>query len=215
LAPAEETITISSQPAGARVALDGVPLDGSTPLEVALVTGHDYQLALTLDGYEPAGWSFDLDNLSAEQRASGRLHFVLAASVPPAELVVLATYQVTVEVAGRRRSGTGEVRLSVPPGSYTAQLSSPQVFYSDTLDVVLESEKSRTLELPRTVTIPVAAEGRCRLSIDGREVGDLPARVELTIGSHRFRFEWEGGLVKEQPHSIGLSTQRIFEMRPE
>ena len=64
------------------------------------------------------------------------------------------------------------------------------------------------------MTIPVAAEGRCRLSIDGREVGDLPARVELTIGSHRFRFEWEGGLVKEQRHNIGLSTQRIFEVQP-
>jgi predicted Ser/Thr protein kinase len=214
LAPPEETITISSQPEGAQVVLDGSPLEGVTPLEVALVPGRDYQLTVTLDGHEPAGWEFELDELSVEQRESGRLHFVLAADVPPAELVVLAGYPVTVEVAGRRRSGEGEVRLTVPPGSHTVEISAPQVYFGDTRSMVLESAESRTVELPRTVTIPVAAEGRCRLSIDGREVGDLPARVELTIGSHTFRFEWEGGLVKEQRHNIGLSTQRIFEVMP-
>ncbi|MFQ5350652.1 MAG: serine/threonine-protein kinase, partial [Thermoanaerobaculia bacterium] len=180
LAPAEETLTISSEPAGALVELDGTTLEGVTPLVVALLPGRDYQLRLSLEGHEPAGWSFGLEGLSTEQRESGSLHFVLEASVPPAELVVLASYPVTVEVAGRRRTGEGEIRLSVPPGSYTVELSAPQVFYGDSRSVVLESDKSRTLELPRTVTIPVAAEGRCRLSIDGREVGDLPARVELT-----------------------------------
>ena len=214
LAPVEETITITSQPAGAQVVLDGAPLDGVTPLAVAFEPGRDYRLALTLDGHEPAGWAFDLEKLTDEQRRSGRLHFVLEPSVPPAELVVVAGYPVTVEVAGRRHSGEGEIRLAVPPGRHTVEVSAPRVFYRDSVGVVLESEQSRTLRLPRTVTIPVAAEGRCRLSIDGRDVGDLPAQVELTIGSHTFRFEWQGGLVKEMRHDIGLSTQRIFEVRP-
>ena len=214
VAPAEETITISSEPEGARVALDGEALEGVTPLAVSLAPGREYELAVTLDGHDPAGWSFDLDQLTAEQRESGQLHFVLQASVPPAQLVVVASYPVTVEVAGRRRTGEGEIRLSVPPGSHQVRLSAPRVYYSDNLDVVLESEQVRTLTLPRTVTIPVFAEGRCRLSIDGRDVGDLPTRVELTIGTHRLRFEWEGGLVKEQPYTIGLSTQRIYEVRP-
>ena len=214
LPPTQKTFTISSQPPGARVALDGEPLAGVTPLAVSLTPGRDYQLALTLAGHEPAGSSFALEELSAEQRESAKLHFVLRSSIPPAELVVLADYRVTVAIEGRRQSGTGEIRLSVPPGSHTVELSAPDVFYGDKRSVVLESEESRTLELPRTVTIPVAAEGRCRLSIDGREVGDLPARVELTIGFHQFRFEWEGGLVKEERHNIGISTQRIFEVMP-
>ncbi len=214
LAPVEETITISSEPPGARVTLDDAPLDGVTPLAVAFAPGRDYRLALTLDGHEPAGWAFELDQLSPEQRQSGRLHFVLESSVPPAQLVVVASYPVTVEVGGQRRSGEGEIRLAVPPGRHTVKVTAPSVFYRDSVGVVLESEKRRTLRLPRTVTIPVAAEGRCRLSIDGRDVGDLPAQVELTIGSHTFRFEWQGGLVKERRHDIGLSTQRIFEVRP-
>jgi hypothetical protein len=214
LAPTEETVTISSEPPGAQVTLDGLALEGVTPLAVAFVPGRDYRLRLTLEGHEPAGWGFDLDKLSAEQRESGRLHFVLTASVVPAELVIVASYAVTVEAAGLQQSGEGEIRLSVPPGTHTVELSAPQVFYSDSRSVALESEESRTLELPPTVTIPVAAEGRCRLSIDGRDVGDLPARVELTTGSHLFRFEWDGGPVKEQRHNIGMSTQRIFEVMP-
>ncbi len=215
LAPAEETITISSEPAGARVALDGLALEGVTPLPVAFVPGRDYQLGLTLEGHEPAGWGFDLDELSTEQRESGRLHFVLTTSVPPAELVVLAGYRVSVEVAGRRRTGEGEIRLSVPPGSHTVKLSAPQVFYGQSLSVALESEQSRKLTLPRTVTITVSVtEGRCRLSIDGREVGDLPDQVELTVGLHTFRFEWEGGPIIERVHNIGRSTERIIEVMP-
>ena len=128
--------------------------------------------------------------------------------------MVLASYPVTVQVAGRRRTGEGEIRLSVPPGSHTVELTAPDVYYGDSLNVVLESEESRTLELPRTVSVIVGAEGACRLSINGRAVGDLPERVELTIGRHTLRFEWEDGLVKEQPYDIGLSTQRIFEVRP-
>ncbi len=214
LAPPEETITITSEPAGARVELDGLPLEGVTPLPVALAPGRAYQLTVTLDGHEPAGWAFDLDQLTPEQRQAGSLHFALAPSVPPAELVVRAGYRVTVEVAGRRRSGDGELRLSLPPGSHTVELSAPQVFYGDSRRVVLESKETRVLELPVTVTIPVAAVGSCRLSIDGRAVGELPAQVELTVGPHTFRFEWEGGLVKERRHNIGLSTQRIFEVKP-
>ena len=214
LAPPEETITITSEPAGARVALDGTPLEGVTPLPVTLVAGRDYELTVTLAGHEPAGMGFGLDDLSPEQRQAGSLHFPLAVSVPPAELVVRASYPVTVEVAGRRRSGDGEIRLSVPPGSHTVELSAPRVFYASSLSVVLESAESRTLDLPPTVTIPVAAQGRCSLSIDGRLVGDLPAEVELTVGLHTFRFEWEGGLVKEQRLNIGRSTQRILEMKP-
>jgi serine/threonine-protein kinase len=214
LVPPEETITITSAPAGASVALDGSALEGITPLPVALTPGRTYQLTVTLAGHEPAGWSFDLDQLSPEQRQAGSLHFALTPSVPPAELVVRSSYQVTVAVNGRRRSGEGEIRLSLPPGSHTVELSAPQVFYGDSRGVVLESEETRTLELPPTVTIPVAAAGSCRLSIDGRTVGELPAQVELTVGSHTFRFEWEGGLVKERRHNIGLSTQRIFEVKP-
>ena len=134
--------------------------------------------------------------------------------MPPAVLVVAASYPFTVEVAGRRRSGEGELQLPLPPGSYTVRLSAPRVFYSESRSVVLESEESRRLELPPTVTIPVAANGRCRLSIDGREVGDLPAEVELSLGSHTFRFEWEGGPATERRYDIGLSTSRIFERMP-
>ena len=214
LAPTPEIFTISSDPAGARVALDGDTLDGVTPLQVSLVADRDYQLEGSLDGHDPAGWGFDLGKLSAAQRESRNLHFALAASVPPADLVVVASYPVTVQVAGRQQTGEGEVRVPVPPGSYTVQLSAPRVFFDDSLDVVLESGQERRVELPRTVTIPVSAQGRCRLIIDGREVGDLPQRVELTIGPHMFRFEWEGGLSKEVPHTIGLSTERIFEVKP-
>ena len=214
LAPAEETYTISSQPAGARVSLDGSDLEGVTPLSAAFVPGREYQLRLTLDGYHPDGWEFDLETLSAEQRDSRSLHFVLEPSIPPAELVVVASYRFTVEVADLQRSGEGELRLPVPPGSHTVKLSAPQVYYSESRSVVLESEQSRRLELPPTVTIPVAATGSCRLSIDGREVGDLPAEVTLTLGSHVFRFEWEGGPATERRYDIGLSTPRIFEKMP-
>jgi hypothetical protein len=196
------------------VLLDGATLDGVTPLEVAFVPGRDYQLRLTLDGHKAAGWSFDLDKLSAEQRESRSLHFVLETSVPPAELVVVASYPVTVAVAGKSRTGEGEIRLAVPPGNHTVRVSAPKVFYDDSLSVVLESDKSFTLRLPDAVTIIVNSDGRCWLSIDDREVGEVPTEVELTTGSHMFRFKWEDGPVIERERIIGKSTKQVREVMP-
>ena len=215
LRPPAESLTVTSRPEGARVTLDGEAV-GETPVAVELEPGRRYRLSLSLDGHEPAARRLALEELTAEQRESG-LHFPLQVSVPPGELVVLADYQVEVRAGGRSQKGTGEVRLSLPPGSHEVRLSAPGVFYSDTETVVIESRQTRELALPQKVSVQLRAyPSNCRVSIGGRDVGWVPTTVDLTIGWHEFRWEWESeGQSIGSRELVRRTTEQIFKEMPE
>ena len=70
---------ITSQPSGAEVTLDGVPV-GPTPINVDLDPTHRYTVRLTSDGYTPLGWAFTVANLTDEQQTARALFFPLRAA---------------------------------------------------------------------------------------------------------------------------------------
>jgi serine/threonine-protein kinase len=79
-APARSgTYRIVTKPPGASIVLDGRRLEQTTPTEVTLKADVRHRLQLELNGYAAAGWTFNFDQLSAEQQRTRTLYFPLSA----------------------------------------------------------------------------------------------------------------------------------------
>jgi hypothetical protein len=211
--PAALGLNVTSAPAGATIVLDGKALDGSTPGRIELLPDTEYQLQIRLDGYEAAGWTFSLADLSDAQRDSGTLHFPLQSSVPPGALEVVANYPVRVWVGGRTFSSS---RIELPPGEHSVRISAPSVFHSETRRVRISSGETQRVGLPAATRVNVAANpSRCRVKIDGQDAGYVPAEVQVTLGQHVFEFDWESlGKKLMLTRKITPQTDRVFATAP-
>jgi tRNA A-37 threonylcarbamoyl transferase component Bud32 len=212
LAAAPQRFEIASEPPGARVVLDGEPLAQPTPVAVELAPEGRHEVVLELAGYDSRRRGVSLSELTAAERESGRLEFALAKTVPPGFVRVAASYPVQVSVDGRRASGD---RLGLPPGRYRVELSAPSVFWRDSRTVEIASGETVELAAPRAVAVTVGATpGNCQVKIDGRDVGFVPANVQLAIGTHSFDFAWGGGQTLSVTEEIRPDTTRVFRAAP-
>ena len=212
-APIAETYSITSEPAGATVLLDGSTLEQTTPMELELLPGTDYRLRVQLEGHDQAAFNFSLDDLSEAQRGSRVLHFPLRSSTPPGVVRIAADYPVQVQVGGRTYSGE---RIELQPGTYQAEISAPSVFFAETRELTIASGETEQITLPIATSLTVAANpSRCRVKIDGYDAGYVPAEVRITVGQHVFEFDWESlGQALVLTRRITPETGRVFATPP-
>lgn len=217
-----EPFTVTSQPAGATVTLDGTEV-GATPYELEMLPETRYTIELALEGYAPAGWAFALDDLSATQRSSATLHFPMQPDVEPGTVTVDADYPVSATARSvdtgqtRRFSASTGLQMSLPPGSWIVTLSAPEVFLSERSTVNVSSGETRQLNAPAVATVQVAAApGNCRVSIDGQFVDVTPLQARLAAGDHEFLFEWPAtGVSLTLNERIQRDGQRVFASAPQ
>lgn len=208
-----ERITLATEPAGATVVVDGEPLAGATPVELLLRPGEPREVRFELDGYEPLSRTLDLEAIDPAERAARQVLLTLHKAIPPGFVRVQAGYPVEVEVDGRRRSGSP---VALPPGSYRVRFLAPSVFYGETRNLEIASGETVQVSLPAAVSVTVGATpSNCKVAIDGRDVGFVPASVEIVPGTHEFRFEW-GGIDKSLTvtEEIRPDTSRVFRAAP-
>jgi serine/threonine protein kinase len=211
---------IATRPRGAQVVLNGESLESVTPVFVELIPETSYTIRTELDGYDPAGWAFTLNDLNDTQRTSQRLDFPLTASYVPGYLVLNAPYSVTIDV---RASGTdnaqphrygpsANLEIPVRPGAYDLTLSAPSVYFKRTLTVDIATSARREIQVPELISVQVAAvPSNCRVRIDGGAVEVLPFQVNITRGRHEFEFEWPTlGQSVTRVELISEPQQRVF-----
>lgn len=210
--PVAETFVVTSRPAGATLTLDGVRVDGVTPVKVDFVPGASHRIGVTLDGYEDTGFEFTLDDLDTAQRDSATLHFPLQPSTPPGRILVRATYAVSAQIGNRTYQIPAGGELSLQPGTYEVTFAAPDVYFSETRRVVVESDAVATVVLAATVSVTVAAApSYCRVRIDGRDIGFVPVTLDIALGEHEFVFDWERlGETRTVRHAIRADTNRVF-----
>ena len=212
-APEPRTLRITSEPPGATVTLNGEQLAGKTPTSADFLPETRYDLQLRLSGHEGAGWTFNLASLSSSQNSSSTLHFPLKSSVPPGVLSIAADYNVRVQIGGRTFNSK---RIEMPPGTYTARITAPEVFLSQSRQVTLSSGSTEEIQLPIAVPLKLGANpSRCRVKINGMDAGYVPADIRITVGQHRFEFDWEGiGESLLLSRRITTRTDRVFATAP-
>ncbi len=207
-------LTVTSDPPGAAIRLGGEDTGSVTPAELEFTPESEHALALALAGYEPAGWTFRVDQLSDAQRECRCLHFPLASSEPPGILVIDAPYPVSVVVGGRSHGPFEQGRVPVVAGLHEVSLVAEDVFLSQTQEVDVGSGQERSLRVPKAVGVRITANpANCRVSIDGRFVDVTPINnLRLTVGSHELTFYWPAlDVTKVVRKTVSREGQRISE----
>ena len=188
LRPAWAEVRIESEPAGARLEIDGRQV-GETPLTTELLQG-EHTLLLRLAGYKPlslsrqvrAGSRAVFDGLRL-QPADGRM--VLASEPTGASVSVDGVFQGATPVT-LTLSSTTEHRLRLTKPGYLP--------YEKTLRLVPEEERSldALLRPELGIVFVTARPADASLRVDGREAGPATQRLQLTTRPHTLEFSKPG-----------------------
>lgn len=201
----QRTLTVVTNPAGAEVFVDGVTR-GTSPLVVDVPPSGTVALRYRLTGYETLDEQVDLASLAEE-----RVERTLQVLPEPSRFVVRGSFPVEVRLRGRSSTLAPGEALRTEPGRVTVELAAPRLGYRERRELVLESGREFAIDLPRTVTVQIAAQpGNCEVSVGGVRLDVTPFSHELVIGSHNFEFRWPNA-TRNVTVDVRTPGQRIFE----
>ena len=185
--PAEGSLTIRSDPSGARVEIDGRTY-GITPLKLASVTAGERRIVLRLDGKEVR------QTIRIEPGSAASL----VVPMPPADAAGVASGWLAISspapldiledgvVIGTTRSP----QVLLPAGSHALHLVNEALGFDQPQQVQVEVGKVAriSLELPQSL-VHVNALPWAQVFIDGKAVGETPiGNLPVTIGTHEVLF---------------------------
>jgi PEGA domain len=203
--PSSGSLLVQSDPAGARVTVDGVD-HGAAPVSVADLAPGDHEVVLQAGG-----------GLAVKQRVTiqaGVTSSVLApvstATAGPVSgwLSVKAPFAVEVRENGRLVGTTDADRIMMAAGKHEIELVNDTLGYRVTRTVQVPAGKVSPLsiELPQGV-INVNASPWAEVWIDGRRVGETPiGNLPVAIGPHEVVFRHPQLGEKRQAVSVTLKA---------
>jgi hypothetical protein len=177
-------LQISTEPAGAAVAIDGTPA-GSTPLMLANVAAGEHQITLASGGMR----------LRRTVRVQPGATASLVASMSAADalggwLSVVSSLPLHVFADGALVGTSDSLRMMLPVGSHKIAVENAASGFRNTYAVAISAGKTSklTIELPRGL-LHINALPWAEVWIDGKSVGETPiAGLSLPIGPHNVVF---------------------------
>lgn len=180
-APAAPTgsLVVETQPAGARVLIDGQAA-GETPLEVDTVaTGHHIVTLITP---------------SATLKRSVKVEAGKTASIDvpmySGWLAVFAPIVLEVAENGRSIGSTEHGRLMLPPGRHALTFSNKDLGYSAVHKVDIEAGEEHVLTVEPRGALNLNAVPWAEVYIDGQRAGETPlANLQVPLGTREILFK--------------------------
>lgn len=171
-------IEIETQPAGARVLLDGKPV-GHSPLVLEEVT--------------PGRRTVTIASATGTLRRTVRVEAGQTAKIDvpifSGWIDVSAPFVVEVATGGRVIGTTEEPRLMLNPGRHTVTLTNRALGYSSAHTVDVEPGQVRPLAIDPRGHANLNASPWAEVWIDGQKAGDTPiARLQLPLGTREVVF---------------------------
>jgi serine/threonine-protein kinase len=202
----ERRATLVTEPPGAQVTLDGKPLPGTTPLEVALADREEHELVVSKAGYASRRFTVGPEAPVPSEKV------VLEALAKPGTLLVKSGYPLAVH-SGNRPLAPSSISPSVQlrPGSQEVTLYAPEVFLNRTVRVTIVEGETELLEAPGLGSLSVrASPSNCVLTIDGIRAEPPPFdNKPIVSGTHRFEFEWPDGRKQSEVKEV-IAGQRSY-----
>jgi hypothetical protein len=202
-APSLGRLSISSQPAGATVLLDGQPR-GTAPTELSDVSAGDHELVLELNGVRirqavsvAAG---TLTTVAVPMKVGATPAVAAAAGAEagtpaPAEpttggLTVKVPFEMQV-FEGQTLVGVTGDRLILSPGPHDLRVVSETLGFEKALHAEIFAGKTTHLSLPLPKgTLSLNATPWAEVWIDGEKVGETPiGNLSLPVGPHEIVFK--------------------------
>jgi hypothetical protein len=189
-ATASGRLSVSSNPAGAAILLDGQPR-GTTPADLHDVAAGDHELVLDLNGArvrQPVTVTAGATTTIAVPLTPGSA--ADTAGAPIGGLAVKVPYEMQVFENGRRIGKTTR-KLPLPEGPHDLEIVSETLAFKTTVHVEIEAGKMTTIpvDLPKGA-ISLNATPWAEVWIDGTKVGDTPiGNLPITIGPHEIVFK--------------------------
>jgi len=185
-----EVVAIGSQPAGARLVLDGRDTGKRTPVEIEIDTCERRTVELRLEGHRPWKREFDPDEGSAALAAA--LASVALDAVPRGTVLVARPKGYGVDIyAGERRIGRAGEPFALPEGKHALTLRNDEVFLRERATVNVTGGRTVTpaialAELGRLTVL--AQPSNCKVFIDGVYVDVTPVLARpIAAGGHRIK----------------------------
>jgi hypothetical protein len=202
--PETGQLRVESQPAGAKVTVDGVAR-GVAPLTVPDLTPGDHEVILEAAD----GNARHVVNVQAGGTASlvAPVGAAAAAGGGPASgwLAIKAPFSLEIREGGRVIGTTDAERIMVPAGRHELQLVNETLGYNVTRTVNVQPGKtaSLTAELPNG-TVNLNASPWAEVWIDGQRVGETPiGNLSVPIGPHEVVFRHPQ--LGEKRHAISVT----------
>ncbi len=203
--PSTGSLLVQSEPAGARVSIDGVE-HGAAPVNVADLAPGEHDIVLQAEGGSPVKQKVVIQaGVTASILAP-----VTTASAGPVSGWIAVKSPVAVEVRENGRLiGTSDTdKIMMATGRHDVELVNDTLGYRATRAIQVPPGKvaAITLEMPQG-TININASPWAEVFIDGRRAGETPiGNLPLTIGPHEVLFRHPQLGEKRQAVSVTLNA---------
>jgi hypothetical protein len=203
--PSSGSLLVQSEPAGARVAVDGVD-HGAAPVSVADLSPGEHEVVLQSNG----GPAVRQRVVIQAGVTSSILAPVATATPGPVSgwLSVKAPVAIEIHENGRLIGTTEADRIMMAAGRHDIELKNDTLGYRATRSIQVPPGKvaAMSIELPLG-TLNVNASPWAEVWIDGRRVGETPiGNLPMSIGSHEVVFRHPQFGEKRQAVSVTLKA---------
>jgi hypothetical protein len=203
LAPGTGQLQIRTEPAGARVTIDG-RLRGKSPLVVSDLSAGEHAVLLEND----LGSVKEAVIIESGVTASLVVPLAAAPAVPASGwLSISAPFDVQIFEGGRLVGTNLTERIALSPGRHDVEIVNPAVGYrvERTLQVAPGRISSIALEMPMG-TMALNALPWAEVWIDGEKIGETPiGNLPISVGSHSVVFRHPD--LGEQHHTAVVTLQ--------
>ena len=202
--PTTGRLQVQSEPAGAKVTVDGTAR-GVAPVTVADLTPGDHEVILQSD----AGTARHVVNVQAGTTASLLAPIAATAAEGPVSgwLTVRAPFTIEIREGGRLLGTTDTERIMVATGRHDLELVNETLGFRVTRSIQVPPGKVApiNLDLPNGV-INLNASPWAEVWIDGHRVGETPiGNLQIPIGPHEVIFKHPQFGEKRHAISVTLS----------
>ena len=185
--PISGGLSVSTDPSGARVTIDGKPR-GTSPLTVADLTAEEHKVAVTNE----TGSAERTVMVTAGGTASVLFTLARAAGPVGGWLSISSPFDVDVFENDDAIGSSGASRIMLAAGRHTVTISSRALGFQDTrkIDVAAGKTTAVHIDAPK-VSVSVNARPWADITLDGNNVGQTPiANLPVSIG----RTKWSSSI---------------------
>ena len=176
------SLSVITQPAGARVLIDGVRA-GQTPLRLDSVSPGRHIVTTILAGVSTKR------TVKVETGKTTVVDIAGETAERTGWVTINSPVRLDVMESGRRLGTSDQRRIQVAPGNHSLTLSNRNVAYSSSHTVQVAAGQEAVLTVAPTGRVNLNAQPWAEVWIDGNRAGETPlANLQVPLGSREFVF---------------------------